>query len=172
MGTRGITWVVKDGERKVGQYGQWDHYPSGQGITALTFARNPIAVAQLRANVDGIPAVTDADWASIYEAVGIPKGSTMMNLEQGEKMAELYPEVVRDTGAQILQLIADGKVRFLVRHAYPITEDDKIWIEGQYTIDLDVGEFRAEYGDLSKSWPLNALPDDATFLKEMGDSDD
>ena len=40
MGTRGLTSVKVNGETKIAQYGQWDHYPSGQGIVALNFLRN------------------------------------------------------------------------------------------------------------------------------------
>ena len=39
MGTRHLTAVHVDGEYKIAQYGQWDGYPEGQGMTALTFAR-------------------------------------------------------------------------------------------------------------------------------------
>ena len=35
MGTRGLTMVVSKGKTRVAQYGQWDHYPSGQGRTAF-----------------------------------------------------------------------------------------------------------------------------------------
>ena len=36
MGTRGLTKVIdKDGITKVAQYGQWDHYPEGQGVKIL-----------------------------------------------------------------------------------------------------------------------------------------
>ncbi len=38
-GTRNLTCVVVGGEYKVAQYGQWDGYPSGQGLTALNFLR-------------------------------------------------------------------------------------------------------------------------------------
>ena len=40
MGTRNLTAVYLDGQYKVAQYGQWDGYPEGQGITALTFLRD------------------------------------------------------------------------------------------------------------------------------------
>jgi hypothetical protein len=39
MGTRNATIVIKDNKTKVAQYGQWDGYPSGQGVTALNFLR-------------------------------------------------------------------------------------------------------------------------------------
>ena len=39
MGTRNLTIVISDDKRKIAQYGQWDGYPSGQGVTALKFLR-------------------------------------------------------------------------------------------------------------------------------------
>lgn len=46
MGTRGLTAVMVDGEYKVAQYGQWDHYPDGQGKTALAFCRENLSTAK------------------------------------------------------------------------------------------------------------------------------
>ena len=40
MGTRHLICVVKDGEFKVAQYGQWDGYFSGQGQNILNFLRD------------------------------------------------------------------------------------------------------------------------------------
>lgn len=38
MGTRNLTVAItKEGDLKVAQYGQWDGYPSGQGLTVLKF---------------------------------------------------------------------------------------------------------------------------------------
>lgn len=37
MGTRHLIEVVVDGQIKVAQYGQWDGYPSGQGVDVLKF---------------------------------------------------------------------------------------------------------------------------------------
>ena len=39
MGTRHVTAVFLNGEPRVAQYGQWDGYPSGQGVTILDFLR-------------------------------------------------------------------------------------------------------------------------------------
>ena len=40
MGTRNLTAVFMDGEYKVAQYGQWDGYPSGQGVDILNILKN------------------------------------------------------------------------------------------------------------------------------------
>lgn len=40
MGTRNLTAVYLDGEYRIAQYGQWDGYPEGQGMTALNFLRS------------------------------------------------------------------------------------------------------------------------------------
>lgn len=37
MGTRNLTMVIRNGKPKIAQYGQWDGYPSGQGIRVLEF---------------------------------------------------------------------------------------------------------------------------------------
>ena len=37
MGTRHMIGVVSDGKYRVAQYGQWDGYPSGQGVGILEF---------------------------------------------------------------------------------------------------------------------------------------
>jgi hypothetical protein len=61
MGTRHLTMVVSNNETKVAQYGQWDGYPEGQGVTILTFLRskdsseyNPIRCIK-KYNLDKLP---------------------------------------------------------------------------------------------------------------------
>ena len=40
MGTRHMIAVVSDDKYRVAQYGQWDGYPSGQGVGVLGFLTN------------------------------------------------------------------------------------------------------------------------------------
>ena len=40
MGTRHMIAVVNNGKYRVAQYGQWDGYPSGQGVGVLGFLTN------------------------------------------------------------------------------------------------------------------------------------
>jgi hypothetical protein len=53
MGTRNLTIVVdKKGNLKVAQYGQWDGYPSGQGVRTLEFARDKSKLKLLEQTLD------------------------------------------------------------------------------------------------------------------------
>jgi len=40
MGTRHITQVRYGDEIRVSQYGQWDGYPAGQGLTVFRFLKS------------------------------------------------------------------------------------------------------------------------------------
>ena len=51
MGTRNLTAVYIDGEYKVAQYGQWDGYPEGQGLTALHFLRDEMDAEKFKTAV-------------------------------------------------------------------------------------------------------------------------
>ncbi len=48
MGTRNLTCVYLDGKCKVAQYGQWDGYPEGQGVTCLNFLRDEMVEPKFR----------------------------------------------------------------------------------------------------------------------------
>jgi len=161
MGTRGITWVIQGGERKVGQYGQWDHYPEGQGLDILRFISVPENLAALREKIEGVTPYAEAEVDAAIAAVGSENG--WMTMEQSDKFGKLYPSLTRDTGGKILGLIADGTVTQVQIHNYPLTDEDRIWIEGQYTVDFDGGVFIAEWGEM-KSWPLDNLPTEDEFL--------
>ena len=47
MGTRNLTMVISNGKTKVAQYGQWDGYPDGQGMTALSTLKRIILSGEL-----------------------------------------------------------------------------------------------------------------------------
>ena len=105
MGTRHVITVVKDGEFKLAQYGQWDGYPSGQGPGILKFLRNG-DVEGFRKNVDLLHFADEAETKALYESIGIT--SEWMNMEQAERLKETFPTLSRDTGSKILSMIADG----------------------------------------------------------------
>jgi hypothetical protein len=143
MGTRGLTKVIKNDKIVVAQYGQWDHYPSGQGLTALRFLRD-------EANVDkldkGLYWLYEVDDASVEETLN----------RTGDNFATAYPSLIRDTGAEILELIANAK------GALPVLlnsdfENDELFCEGVFTVDLDKKRFITKTDQGITTLPLDSL---------------
>jgi hypothetical protein len=143
MGTRGITKVIYENELKVSQYGQWDHYPSGQGITVFEFLRGDGNIDKLK---DGIkkniykPSVKELD--DIYANFSDENG--MSTLEQGEEFSDVYPSLSRDTGAGILEVIANA-TQPIPLYLDLDFESDTLMCEGVYTINLDNDTFTTLY---------------------------
>jgi len=52
MGTRHLIVVVNKEEYKVAQYGQWDGYPSGQGVTIADFIDKSMDINKFREALD------------------------------------------------------------------------------------------------------------------------
>ena len=149
MGTRHQQKVItKAGKLKVNQYGQWDGYPSGQGIGILTYLRNG-NLEKYQEELEKIEQITD-------EQVD------MVNADEDWKTN--YPYMSRDCGANIHQMIEDGKVKF-VNH---INDDEaRQWCEGFYTIDFEKGLFISEYWGRKSEFPLNNLPTDEAYREAM-----
>lgn len=168
MGTRGITKVIHNDEVKVLQYGQWDHYPSGQGVTALKFLRNPNNVADLIKGLDNVYYPTDAE----LQAMGEPytKENGMMTMEQGEKFSADYPSLTRDTGAGILEVIASAEKPLPLAMDYGF-EDDELWCEGVYTINLDTRTFTTKWDNQEYSFSFDELValSDTEYAKRCSD---
>jgi hypothetical protein len=125
MGTRGLTRVLDaNGVVRVAQYGQWDHYPSGQGITALNFIRDESNLRKLEKNL-----------GLIY----YPSKDELENM-----FAHQYTSLHRDTGAGILELIANEHVSIPL-YLDEEFADDELFCEGIYTVDFSTKLFTTKY---------------------------
>ena len=180
MGTRNLTCVFLDGEYKVAQYGQWDGYPDGQGLTALTFLRN-----------------VNHDY--FKDAV---RACTFIDEEERDKRyKEKEPlsiktnsyQLSRDHGATILWLVA-GRINELYNEID--FAKDSVMCEWCYVIDFDTNTFEIYKGfreepnspenrfqveepyigynetkyyavELKNSYPLDALPNNEQFLEDL-----
>jgi hypothetical protein len=160
LGTRNLTAVIKDGDYKVAQYGQWDGYPEGQGATVYEFLRGEGNLDKLTRNLDKVRWATDADFAKANEAIG-SKDNGWITMEQGMKLNEMFPELSRDTCAEILSLVANTERELALTDERAFL-DDSLFCEWAYVVDLDTNELRV-YTDGNKTlmatFPLNALPD-------------
>jgi hypothetical protein len=126
MGTRNLTMVHLHGELKVAQYGQWDGYPTGQGYRIAEFLRKRIGVTK--------PGLKD-----FAEKVGKLYFVTEEAVEKaieaaGDNWTKVHPEFSRDTGAEILELVAKGKVKALNDMSEFLKDD--VFCEWAYDVDL------------------------------------
>jgi hypothetical protein len=155
MGTRGLTKVIKNDKVVVAQYGQWDHYPSGQGLTALNFLRDEANVEKLDKGLYWLYEVESKDVGEIVDRIG------------EEHFVTAYPSLIRDTGAGILELIANAK------GALPVLldtdfEKDELFCEGVFTVDLDKKRFITKTDETITTFPLDSLKElsDEMYLEQ------
>lgn len=150
MGTRNLTKVVMNGDVVVAQYGQWDGYPEGQGITAFNFLKEKENRWALEMGLQRVYYPTQDELEAMikpFEDGTLPGG---MTLDSGKAFSEKYPSLTRDTCAEILSVIAESK------EPVPISldlefENDALFCEAIYEVDLDYGLFVSYWGRNSDS---------------------
>lgn len=186
MGTRNLTMVVLNGETKVAQYGQWDGYPEGQGLTILNLLKT-FDLNIFREKVAMLRWLTDEECDQLNET----------------DWKKQHPYLSRDIGGKIIGIVYDGKlcntilgkttieldikILGLINHEH--FAEDSIFCEWGYVIDLDNNVFEV-YKGLNQSpltekdrfygppqdgyypikeiarFDLNNLPSDEVFLNK------
>jgi hypothetical protein len=152
MGTRNLTKVIdRDGVVKVAQYGQWDGYPSGQGINALLHAYNH---RQIESKLPKLHFLTDSEIENINSLLSA----------SGQPISEVYPTLSRDTCADILGYVAWSNDVFLVDSSD--FENDELFCEAVYTLDFQKKKFISTYGGHTLEFELDDLPEPKEFLAD------
>ena len=198
MGTRNLTIVHKNGEYKVAQYGQWDGYPEGLGVTLLNFLKN-VNMDSFRNAIDNVSFYTKEELEDIDKYIGDMR-KDIPNYE----WQRYFPHLSRDCGGDILNRIVFKGVD-KVKNSIDFAADS-LFCEWAYVIDLDTNKFEVYKGfnheELSiderfyfledkrdkenivskdyhpikfvKSYDLNNLPDEKIFIAELtpGDEDE
>lgn len=190
MGTRNLTAVMKNGEYKIAQYGQWDGYPEGQGMTALNFARK-LNDGNFRKQFE--EKLLAASWITQEDI-----DSINAKIKSGEikDWTKVYPELSRDTCADILELVAKAPAGIKLNNNIEFAADG-LFCEFAWIIDLDKNSFEGYVGfgkkplvesdrffflrdkeengysgvKLVAEWDLSSLPTDDDFVaafKEKG----
>ena len=185
MGTRHLTAVFLDGEYKIAQYGQWDGYPRGAGKNCLNFAQSIIEETARKAFADK---VRSCSWI---------KQKYIDDKTNQEDWQKNYPELSRDTGSDILQLIQKSKSGLKLVNSIDFVADG-LMCEWVWVIDLDKSTFEGfrgfnnkpltphdrfhflQYDEnesfyparLIKEWQLSNLPTNEEFLKFFEKEDD
>lgn len=159
MGTRNLTKVIdKDGVIKVAQYGQWDGYPSGQGVTALYHAHN---AKMIEAGLARVRWAEQSELDAIYASL---PDMGYLGTADSDAFNLLYPNLTRNTCADILGVVAYsvGEVILVDESEF---ENDGLFCEGVYTIDFQTNKFVSYYGGKVVEFDLNALPSKEEYLE-------
>lgn len=169
MGTRGLTKVIdRNGVTRVAQYGQWDFYPAGQGMTVLNFLSYTPNIQALEDGLQNVKFVAEDYIAGAAKQFQDENG--WMDMDQAEKFSKAYPTLTRDTGANVLAIVAgsNSTVPLIDNASF---ENDDIFCEGVYTVDFSTNEFRAWFHGTEATYSLDALPTPEEFLRDMEDID-
>ncbi|KAI4724769.1 hypothetical protein E4T49_07510 [Aureobasidium sp. EXF-10728] len=138
MGTRNLTLVYYKGQYRIIQYGQWDGYPSGQGLKILSFLRDPSNIARLQDALDSndnrIIVISDEERTAYFEDL-----ERQQIAQKSFMPLPAIPSLSRDTGAGILAIVAN------VTKAEPVKIHlceadflaDKVFMEWAWVVDLD-----------------------------------
>jgi len=165
MGTRNLTIVVLNNTIRVAQYCQWDGYPEGQGKTILSFLKT----ANLEEFKEKVAALVEADdnyVKDLWVKCGASPASDFVNMDVSAKFEKDYPQFHRNTGADILSMIAKAKPGFAVRLDTEFAADS-LFCEFAYVVDLDNStlEFYAGFNEK----PLTSEERFFFLQKEGGD---
>lgn len=145
MGTRNVIGVYQNGEYKVGQYGQWDGYPSGQGLDVLHYLRDHANLEQFKENVSKCSWVDDEKFATLWEEFGVTRDREFVSCDISDKFNKKYPQFDRSTEAKILKMIEQSDNGLLLRNSIDFAHDS-LMCEWVYVIDLDKNTFEVYKG--------------------------
>jgi len=147
MGTRNLTKVIKDDKVVVAQYGQWDGYPSGQGLTGFFAITKDDVMASLEANLNLIFYPTDEQMKEYSKPFEDGHSEGMMTFESGKLFGEKYPSLTRDTCTEILYVIANATEPVPLYLDIDF-EDDDLFCEGVYEVNLDNKTYTSKYNGI------------------------
>ena len=134
MGTRHLIAVKVNDEIKVAQYGQWDGYPSGQGVDILNALR-ALNIENLKKCVAKCRFISSGEIHDKWVSCGADD-SGLVSMETDRRFKTRYPELHRDTGAKILTLIAQNQDGFELCNDIDFA-NDYTFCEWAYVVDLD-----------------------------------
>jgi len=138
LGTRNLTIVHKNGEYKVAQYGQWDGYPEGLGITLLNFLKS-VNINSFRNAIDKVSFYTKEELENIDKYIE----ETRKDIPNYNWQKQ-FPHLSRDCGGDILNHIVFKGVKKVKNHINFAA--DSLFCEWAYVIDLDTNKFEVYQG--------------------------
>lgn len=165
MGTRNLTIVFMDGKYRVAQYGQWDGYPEGQGLTCLRFVRDKMNEKDFRDALSRIKYIDSDKLRRMWMDYGMADDGSIP-IKDADRFRLTFPEFSRDTGAEILTMIQNDRITSNCLEDYLTFAADSLFCEWAYVVDFDKRTF-----EVYKGFNKTALTecDRFYFLREYED---
>ena len=166
MGTRNLTKVLdKDGTLVVAQYGQWDGYPSGQGVSMLSFISEYGMLDKIEKSLCKCRFIEQAEidqmWFRYQEVTKFAPAR-----EDYNGFHIIYPSLSRDTCTDILKVIVYSNEDVILADESDF-ENDQLMCEGIYTLNYQTRTFISTYNGVSVSVEFDKLPTAEDYLKSF-----
>lgn len=148
MGTRNLTMVIQNHETKIANYGQWDGFPEGQGMTILTFLQEKDNIDRL---IEILPKIRFENEQDIKEKTEYAKSTGAregwLNIEQTDLYDHRYPLDSRNHGGKILSKLLEHEndLEIVLVDAKEFASDS-LFCEWAYVVDLDKNTFEVYKG--------------------------
>jgi hypothetical protein len=147
MGTRNLTMVLMNNEIRVAQYGQWDGYPTGSGVSIFTFLRNMLNSHQeqiFQQKVNLSYSINDLQEEEILKKIAESLNIVYIkgcidNNNYSKLYSEYdrqYPQINRDMGAEILDFILSAEKPFPLYLSTDFAKDS-LFCEWAYLVNFD-----------------------------------
>ncbi len=171
MGTRNLTMVIdQSGKTKIAQYGQWDGYLDGQGLTVLRFLKAKGHLDILKKSLDKIRFFDregrDKEFIEAYDN-NAPEWSNDPDNRTKDQIEWCRTFQSRDIAAEILCNVSSSVAsEILLRDASDFIKDSAC--EYSYIIDFMTNMLKVVDGYNSKNnkeYSLFNLPTEEEFLK-------
>jgi hypothetical protein len=143
MGTRHLISVVHNNEYKIAQYGQWDGYPSGQGVDVLKFCKeflaDPCSLNIFLKQLDKVRFIDTDEYSKLWANIGIDlnQNNGYVTISQSDKFDAKYPYFSRDNSAKILNMIYNSSDDEILLTNSIDFASDSLFCEWAYVVDLD-----------------------------------
>ena len=166
MGTRNLTMVISNGQTKVAQYGQWDGYPSGVGLSLLSFLSNSELFNKFKNNLHKVRFLDrnglDKEFIESYEK-NAPEWSNEPDNRTPDQKEWWKTFMTRDLADEVLVNIANSELSEILIDNQTDFAADSLFCEWAYVVDLDKGTFEVYQGfnqtpltETDRFYPLQA----------------
>ena len=166
MGTRNLTKVIdKNGTLVVAQYGQWDGYPSGQGVNMLSFISEHGMLDKIEKSLSKCRFIEQAEidqmWFRYQEVTKFAPAR-----EDYNGFHTIYPSLSRDTCTDILKVIVYSNEDVILADESDF-EKDELMCEGIYTLNYQTKEFISTYHGKTVKFAFDSLPTAEDYVKSF-----